>query len=101
MNTNKPQNHLIIAYLDDRRHHHDRRRLIDRRQSGERLPPSATPRPYGFRAFEDRRSGSDRRGEAVAPLFTAVGAYDPGFDDGPLIDLTAEEIAVLLDRDAP
>ncbi|MCU0837448.1 MAG: hypothetical protein MUE49_01840 [Rhodospirillales bacterium] len=101
MNTLPSDDRLLVTYLDDRRLHPDRRRKTDRRQSGERLPPSATPRPYGFRAFEDRRSGSDRRREALAPLFTAVGAYDPSGDDGPLIDLTAEEIAVLLDRDAP
>jgi len=101
MDINDLQRHPGVEYLDDRRHREDRRGDADRRGSGERQPPSATPRPYGFRAFEDRRSGEPRRVETIAPIAVAAGAYDPALDSGPLIELTAEEIAVLLDRDAP
>jgi hypothetical protein len=101
MDINDPQRHPGIEYLDDRRHREDRRGDADRRGSGERQRPSATPRPYGFRSFEDRRSGDQRRVESIAPMAVAAGAYDPALDTGPLIELTADEIAVLLDRDAP
>jgi hypothetical protein len=45
----------------DRRSGQDRRSGRDRRGSGERQPPSAEPRAYGFREFSDRRSPQDRR----------------------------------------
>jgi hypothetical protein len=90
-----------VTDLADRRHDGDRRSGVERRGSGRSQAPSATPRPYGFRSFVDRRSGQDRRSERPAPRAVAVGPYDASADDGPIVEITAEEIAVLLDRDAP
>lgn len=92
---------ILVEYIDDRRQGEDRRRGADRRNSGERQPTTPAPRAYGFRSFEDRRSGTDRRSTLAPRYAVAAEPYNPALDDGPLIELTADEIAVLLDRDAP
>lgn len=45
----------------DRRSGQDRRSGRDRRGSAAPQPPSADPRPYGFREFSERRGRQDRR----------------------------------------
>lgn len=84
---------------DERRNGSDRRGGRDRRGSGLRQPPSPEPRPYGFRSFSDRRLDQDRR-IAWRDPFVARGDRRHDWNDaGPVVELSAEEIAVLLDRD--
>lgn len=99
MMTGETYDSLLSGPGDERRNGADRRRGRERRGSGWRQPPTAEPRPYGFRSFTDRRSDQDRR-TAWRDPFAARGDQRHDWNgDGPVIELSAEEIAVLFDRD--
>jgi hypothetical protein len=89
---------------DDRRHPRDRRQRPerrageDRRGSGLVTPRSSEPRPYGFRAFVDRRSGQDRRdgGDGGGDRRGQAERREGVITGDATVELTAEEIAALI-----